>query len=149
MFLWIIPCLIRQLDLFLGIPVIGFSFQKEIACVVFVLASILGLTSGLTMAFLGCGTPFPLDCCSELVVQGPYRFVRNPMAVAGLLQGAAVGLWYGSYLILLYVISGMLIWNYAVRPVEEADLKRRFGRQYEQYCQKIKCWVPSIRGYKS
>jgi protein-S-isoprenylcysteine O-methyltransferase Ste14 len=34
---------------------------------------------------------------NRLVVVGPYRIVRNPMAVAGALQTIGVGLWVGSW----------------------------------------------------
>lgn len=149
LFLWIIPWHIHQFDLSSGISTFDFRFRSETAWMVFVPASVLGLSSGLTMSYMGSGTPFPLDCCSELVVQGPYRFVRNPMAIAGLFQGAAVGLWYGSYLVLVYVVCGAFLWNYVVRPVEEADLRERIGSAYDRYCHDVKCWIPSMRFFKS
>ena len=50
------------------------------------------------------------------------------LAVAGLTQGAAVGLWLGSPLVLLYVLAGALVWHAMVRPLEKHDLARRFER---------------------
>ena len=50
-----------------------------------------------------------------------------------MLQGAALGVWFGSPLILIYVIAGALSWNFAARPWEEADLRARFGADYERY----------------
>jgi len=49
------------------------------------------------MAVLGNGTPLPAATARRLVIGGPYRFVRNPMAVAGLVQTVGVGLWTGSW----------------------------------------------------
>jgi protein-S-isoprenylcysteine O-methyltransferase Ste14 len=60
--------------------------------VAFCAASALGIWSAVVMSTLGRGTPLPSAMASDLVVRGPYRFVRNPMAVAGIVQGAAVGL---------------------------------------------------------
>ena len=58
----------------------------------FLLASVLGLASAFYMVRDGAGTPLPLDQTNKLVVSGPYRFVRNPMAVAGISQGLAIAL---------------------------------------------------------
>jgi protein-S-isoprenylcysteine O-methyltransferase Ste14 len=61
------------------------------------------------------------------VLAGPYRHVRNPMAVAGIAQGVAVALWLGSWAVLLYAVSGALLWHMAIRSAEERDLAERFG----------------------
>jgi protein-S-isoprenylcysteine O-methyltransferase Ste14 len=100
------------------------------------------------MSVAGSGTPLPLDTARKLVVSGPYRYVRNPMAVAGLAQGACVGIILGSFGTLIYVLAGMIVWNYFVRPAEEADLALRFGEAYADYCKKTKCWIPNFPGYR-
>ncbi len=71
------------------------------------------------MAWFGAGTPLPLDPAVRLVLVGPYRHVRNPMAIAGLAQGAGVGLMLGSPGVLAYVAAGLLFWNFVVRRWEE------------------------------
>jgi len=97
------------------------------------------------MSLFGRGTPLPLDATRELVVRGPYAGVRNPMVMAGLGQGLAVGLYSGSVLVLLYVVVGGLIWDLVVRPMEEADLLRNFGARYQRYREAVKCWCPTFR----
>jgi protein-S-isoprenylcysteine O-methyltransferase Ste14 len=64
------------------------------------------------------------------------------MAVAGIVQGAAVGLILSSWLVIVYAVAGSLVWNYAVRPLEEADLERRFGQEFARYRDTVRCWVP-------
>lgn len=118
----------------LGIRIFGLA--------VFLLASALGVWASLTMARLGEGTPLPSTMAKRLVVAGPYRFVRNPMAVAGIAQGAAVGLMVGSWLVIVYALVGSAIWNWVVRPHEEADLAARFGAEFEAYRERVACWVP-------
>ncbi|MEX0885820.1 MAG: isoprenylcysteine carboxylmethyltransferase family protein [Phycisphaeraceae bacterium] len=115
---------------------------RAAAIVVFLAGGALGIMSGITMARAGRGTPLPSACPARLVVAGPYRFVRNPMAIAGLVQGAAVGLWLGSPLVLLYVLAGAIVWHMMVRPLEEHDLAMRFGAVYERYRRHVRCWLP-------
>ena len=125
-----------------------FAGQDPLAGVLFFVASLFGLWSGVTMALVGRGTPLPLDMARDLVVRGPYAFVRNPMAVAGLLQGAAVAMYWGSPLVLVYSIVGGLLWENLVRPVEEKDLLERFGASYQAYTAQVRCWLPSVKPYK-
>lgn len=65
--------------------------------------------------------------------------------VAGLLQGAAVGVWLGSPLVLIYVLTGGLIWDAVVRPLEEHDLQLRFTDAYLAYQKRVRCWLPKLR----
>lgn len=109
---------------------------------VLVLASALGLWSAATMASLGDGTPLPSVSARRLVIAGPYRFVRNPMAVAGIVQGVAVGLIHGSWLVVVWALCGSLVWNSIVRPIEERDLEDRFGDDFRAYRDVVSCWVP-------
>ncbi|KQQ05877.1 MULTISPECIES: methyltransferase family protein [unclassified Rathayibacter] len=111
-----------------------------------VLASALGLWSALSMSLLGDGTPLPIAMPNRLVIAGPYRWVRNPMAVAGISQGVAVGLLLSSWLVVVYALLGSLMWNYAVRPLEEADLEARFGDSFRRYRDRVRCWIPRRPG---
>jgi protein-S-isoprenylcysteine O-methyltransferase Ste14 len=71
------------------------------------------------------------------------------MAVAGLAQGVAVGVFLGSPAVVLYALSGGPVWNVFVRPWEEADLERRFGEPYRRYRAAVRCWRPRFPGYRS
>lgn len=110
----------------------------------FGLGSALGLWSYVTMALRGKGTPLPAETASELVVKGPYRYVRNPMAVAGVLQTVCVGLWLGAWMVVAIAIAGDVAWNMVIRPAEERDLAARFGDSYRRYSASVRCWVPAL-----
>lgn len=109
-----------------------------------VAASALGFASAMTMARLGKGTPLPSAMPHRLVVAGPYRWVRNPMAVAGIAQGIAVGLIGQSWLVIAYALAGGMLWHLFVRPEEEGDLAERFDAEYLRYSQQVRCWVPRL-----
>ncbi len=122
---------------------IAFPLPLRVAGGVFFLAnSALGIASTLVMARLGEGTPLPAAMAKRLVIAGPYRFVRNPMAVAGIGQGVGVGFMLSSWIVVLYALAGSMMWNWAIRPHEEADLAHRFGREFEAYRERVSCWWP-------
>ncbi|MAT17616.1 MAG: hypothetical protein CMF56_03485 [Leifsonia sp.] len=128
----------RRWDLHVALP----EPVGVIGVVVLALSSALGIWSGLTMSIRGNGTPLPAAMPNEFVVSGPYRFVRNPMALSGIVQGAAVGLILSSWLVVAYAVVGSLVWNYAVRPHEEADLEAKFGDEFRAYRDSVRCWIP-------
>jgi protein-S-isoprenylcysteine O-methyltransferase Ste14 len=144
-FLYVLPMVLHRIEP--NALVFEHAIFRIAAIVLFLLASTLGLWTGAVMAIRGAGTPLPVDAPREMVVTGPYSYVRNPMAISGLAQGAAVGVLLGSGGTLLYVSTGALLWNRFVRRWEEADLQMRFGEPYVRYCEHVKCWIPRWRPY--
>jgi protein-S-isoprenylcysteine O-methyltransferase Ste14 len=108
----------------------------------FAAGSALGVRSAVEMVKRGKGTPLPTDAAVELVTGGPYGRVRNPMAVAGLIQALGVAAGLGSVAVSVYVLAGGVVWHFFVRPEEELFLSRRFGGPYHQYVKEIRCWIP-------
>ena len=150
LFLVVFPALIVTLEPVVGLDAWRFAWPggRMAGGVIFVAGSCLGVSSCLVMALIGRGTPLPLDCARRMVVVGPYRYIRNPMAVAGIGQGIAVGLYLESAAVVLYALMGGPLWHVLVRPSEERDLQARFGASYEDYRQAVYCWIPLIRGYR-
>lgn len=142
LFLVVLPVVIAFLEGRWGVGFEFAAFVAPVGVVMLVLASALGLSSAFVMSTRGHGTPLPSAMPNRLVVAGPYRWVRNPMAVAGILQGVAVGLILSSWLVVAYAVVGSLLWNYAVRPSEEADLEARFGDDFVRYAREVRCWWP-------
>jgi protein-S-isoprenylcysteine O-methyltransferase Ste14 len=122
---------------------------RTVGVLLFLSGWILAWSSAWSIVSRGDGTPLPIACPRKLVICGPYRYVRNPMAMGSLWQGFAIGLFWGSPLILLYVFIGALMWNFGARPWEEHDLEQRFGDDYRDYKQKVKCWIPRLRPYEA
>ncbi|MEO6457814.1 MAG: isoprenylcysteine carboxylmethyltransferase family protein [Chloroflexia bacterium] len=115
----------------------------------FMLGWILAYISAAFMVVHGEGTPLPADATRKLVIVGPYRYVRNPMAIGSFAQGFAVAFFLGSPAVTLYVLVGSVGWNYFVRPWEESDLEWRFGAAYAHYRDHVRCWIPNLRAYTS
>jgi protein-S-isoprenylcysteine O-methyltransferase Ste14 len=141
----VFPFLIIQVESKLGIPRFSFPLQTILGVILFPLVSLIGLSSAYSMAKIGRGTPLPMDTASKLVVSGIYKYVRNPMAISGIGQGLLVGFLLGSPLVLLYALLGGFIWQLIYRRLEEDDLLKRFGQEYENYRQKVRCWIPKLK----
>jgi protein-S-isoprenylcysteine O-methyltransferase Ste14 len=86
----------------------------------------------------------PAETARDLVMSGPYAYVRNPMAVAGVAQVVGVGLWSGSWMVVAAGLTGAMAWDLLIRPTEEADLADRFGEPYRRYARHVRCWIPRM-----
>jgi protein-S-isoprenylcysteine O-methyltransferase Ste14 len=149
LFLLLIPVpvilLERRWGLFLALPTSVASGIGTLGVVVVLAASALGVWSAVTMARIGRGTPLPGAMAHHLVIAGPYRWIRNPTAVAGIAQGVGVGLFGTSWMVLLYATAGGVLWHLLVRPLEERDLADRFEQDYDRYRARVRCWLPLPR----
>jgi protein-S-isoprenylcysteine O-methyltransferase Ste14 len=141
------PTLLVALEDVLGWSRIPSVHHRAAAAMLFLAFALLNVTTGFVLSVRGRGTPPPLACARELVMAGPYRYVRNPMAIAGIGQGIAVGLWLGSVLTLVYSIAGAIVWHVVIRPLEERDLSARFGRAYDVYRASVPLWWPRWRPF--
>jgi len=99
-------------------------------------------------AVRGKGTLAPWDPPRHLVVEGPYRYVRNPMisGVVFLLVGEALLLrsWpHGQWALLFLAINLVFI-----PLVEEPQLERRFGASYREYRQHVGRLLPRLRPWQ-
>jgi protein-S-isoprenylcysteine O-methyltransferase Ste14 len=97
-----------------------------------------------TFAFLGKGTPAPFDPPRRLVIQGPYRFVRNPMYIGAGFALAGAALFYKSFPLLGYTGLFFIATHLFVVWYEEPTLRRTFRKEYEDYCGKVRRWWPNL-----
>jgi len=98
-------------------------------------------------AVTGRGTPAPIDAPKRLVVQGPYRYVRNPMYVGVLLVIVGWAVFFWSSALLIYGLGvGMLVHVFVVL-VEEPLLEQQFGQAYVNYREAVGRWLPRM-GHK-
>jgi len=118
--------------------------SNKIGFLLLVFFSLIGIYSAVVMVKIGKGTPLPLDQTQKLVTKGPYKYVRNPMAVAGIGQGIAISIIFYSIPIFVYTLIGGILWQFVVRPIEERDMLQRFGKEYADYQKKVSCWIPKI-----
>jgi protein-S-isoprenylcysteine O-methyltransferase Ste14 len=116
-------------------------------------ASVLLMAIGATILFWciwdfaakGRGTLAPVDPPRQLVVQGLYRYVRNPMYLGVLLVLLGETAFFRSPAMLQYTVAWFIVVNLFVVLYEEPSLKSRFGDSYERYRRSVHRWLPTRR----
>jgi protein-S-isoprenylcysteine O-methyltransferase Ste14 len=92
----------------------------------------------------GRGTPAHVDPPKELVVNGLYRYVRNPIYLGALLVQIAYILWFASRFVIFYFLLFFLVFHILVVFIEEPILKITFGANYSEYIKRVPRWIPYI-----
>jgi len=102
----------------------------------------------LLFASYGEGTLAPWEPTQNLVVRGPYRYVRNPMitAVIAILLGEAAI--YGSLAVLAWALAFFGLNVTYIPLVEERALEERFGESYREYKKNVPRWIPRLRPWQ-
>ncbi len=95
-----------------------------------------------TFVLRGDGTPAPFDAPRRVVAAGPYKYVRNPMYIGGLISLLAFGLVLRSASVVLFALGWSFITHLGVVYLEESDLRRKFGKSYDEYCRAVPRWFP-------
>jgi len=93
---------------------------------------------------IGLGTPIPLVATQKLIVQPPYTYCRNPMALGTFLAYLGLGVGFGSLgAIGLVALFTILLLIYIVK-IEEKELVARFGQAYTAYRNQTPFLIPRI-----
>jgi protein-S-isoprenylcysteine O-methyltransferase Ste14 len=126
---WGLGGIVSALPVLLGLALIATGFM-------------LWLWTVRLFAWVGRGTLAPWDPTRSLVVEGPYRHVRNPMIAAVLAVLAGEAALFGSPPLLIwfaafFAVNHAFFWLY-----EEPGLGRRFGGDYRTYKRNVPRWLP-------
>ena len=100
-----------------------------------------------SFVFVAKGTPIPFTPNKELIVTGLYRFVRNPLYIAGVLVLAGEAILFQSLGIIIYCLIMFGGFNVHVL-IEETSLAEKFGAQYGEYCKSVPRWIPRFKPYR-
>jgi protein-S-isoprenylcysteine O-methyltransferase Ste14 len=125
-------------------PFFGFTPFRAIGVLLIAAGVAVVLEAFARFALEGIGTPAPVFPTRHLVVNGSYRYVRNPMyvAVTSLILGQA--LFLGDTRLLIYAILPWLAAHLFVVLYEEPTLRKTFGAEYETYSAHVPRWIPRL-----
>lgn len=142
---FLIPLFLIKVNILLGLPVAR-SPLLETTGIICVLGGIsIFLYCSQLFFSLGEGTPAPIEPPKKLVVAGLYKYSRNPiyLAYGTILLGEL--LFFGSSLLFGYFVASLFFLHLFVTRVEEPKLKKRFGKDYLEYCKKTPRWLETTR----
>ena len=149
----IVPIAFLVISPFLGkyIDSKFFNNAQIITSNIYVLSvSILVIICGLSLIFytiflfktIGKGTPNPKIPPKEFVVKGPYKLIRNPMALGGTILLIGESLFYYSIFLFIITVLYTVIIYFNAKFIEEPELIKRFGKPYEDYLKQVPRFFP-------
>lgn len=125
-----------------GVPVLHWGAIQFVALALILVGAPILIRCIADFARFGRGTLAPVDPPKDLVIEGLYRCVRNPMYVGVLLVLLGESALFWSRAMLTYTAVWFLIVNLFVILYEEPALQRRFGESYAQYRRAVGRWIP-------
>src|SRR5262245_42082254 len=135
---------LRPLDASLGVELPAWAQIPGI--VAGVAGAALGLTCGAMLSTRGIGTLGGEQWFMprEFVASGPFRFVRNPMSLGGVVLLTGIALWHRSAFGLGFAAAMFLVTHLVAVYMEEPGLEKRFGDSYREYRRNVRRWLPRI-----
>ena len=119
-----------------------------IGAVCFLAGLLLAVSTIRLFSKIGNGTLAPWNPTSKLIVSGPYAYVRNPMITGVVLILTGEALMLSSWAIGIWAIVFLIINMFYFLLSEEPGLRKRFGKEYEEYCKNVPRYIPRLTPWK-
>jgi protein-S-isoprenylcysteine O-methyltransferase Ste14 len=148
-FLFVLPYIFitlgARLDQWLQMPPILYApINLVIGWLLIVAGWLFAMWANYSQFNLGKGTPVPLMATQKLIVQPPYNYCRNPMAVGAIVMYMGVAILFRSIgaVILALLFAGLLL--IYIKRVEEKEMETRFGEAYLDYKRQTPFLIPRL-----
>jgi len=112
------------------------------------LLGIIGILLGFKISFQGknvfkrLGVLLrPGSKSDRLVVDGPFRYTRNPMYLGFVIMLVGISFILGSVSAFLAPVVFFLVIHFTFIPFEEKLMKKQFGKEYLEYKNRVRKWV--------
>jgi len=131
---------------------LGLPYNAIVICIgsVTIMAGLcLLIATNVLFISIGKGTLAPWAPPKKLVVNGPYRYVRNPMISSVLMVLLGESIVFGSMAILIWFVVFFFIDHMYFVLWEEPELVKRFGDDYLQYKNNVPRWIPRLSPWKN
>lgn len=83
----------------------------------------------------------PFEPVTALVVEGPFRFTRNPIYLSLTLLYGGIAILANAFWALLLLPVVLMVMRRGVIEREEQYLERKFGQEYLHYKQRVRRWL--------
>lgn len=138
------------LDGWFYLPRFYFDYINIITGVfVVIIGFLLAIWSIKVQFVISKGTPAPIMPTKKLVIQKPYSYYRNPMALGTFILYLGVCILLGSISAVGLVLVWFVILLIYIKLIEEKELEFRFGMEYLEYKRQTPFLIPNIFHSKS
>ena len=139
---------LRRWDPYLGVLLP--TWTRAPGLILLILGAVLVLVCGGILSTRGIyETPGDRFFPKEFVTFGPFRYLRNPMSLGGVVLMLGLGLYESSVSILLLAAAFFFFLHSLVVCLEEPGLEKRFGEPYRDYKRSVNRWLPRLDAKKS
>lgn len=135
-----------RLDRALNWPALSYPPANATAGGLMILSGLLFALWSIYVQFtLGHGTPVPVMATQKLIVQPPYSYCRNPMALGTIVGYLGLSVIAGSPGAALVVALGATALLIYIKIAEEQEMIARFGEAYLAYRRNVPFLIPRLR----
>lgn len=125
------------------------NFLKVVGVIIGLAGLLLFFYTVFLFKTIGKGTLAPWSEKQKLVVEGPYRYCRNPMISGVLFVLIGEALFLHSLQLLVWGSIFFAINTTYFLLFEEPALHTKFGEEYRQYKKDVPRWIPSLKRHRS
>jgi len=130
-------------------PLFDAGIFRYLAVPLWIVGTLVIIWCSVDFIHKGRGTPAHVDPPKILIVNGPYRHVRNPIYFGALLVQLGYVVWFTSGIMIIYFLLFVLAFHILIVFIEEPILRNTFGTAYEEYRKIVPRWIPRIDQAKS
>ena len=133
------------IDRHLQLPPLAFGVVNLVLGCGFVLAGFsLGWWAVSVQFAVGRGTPVPYMATQQLIIQKPYSYCRNPMALGAIVAYLGIAILIGSISAAVFVLSFAVLLLIYIKFLEEKEMELRFGEAYQEYRKRTPFIIPRL-----
>jgi len=149
LFLYLLPLAISRggasLDRKFALPPLNFgTINHIIGGFLMILGFFFALWSIYDQFSRASGTPLPMLPTQKLLIDGPFRYCRNPMTLGTITAYLGIAVYAGTIAgIGIVLCFGMLLVLY-LKLLEEKELTERFGEAYLAYKREVPFIIPRL-----
>lgn len=115
-----------------------------IGCVLIVAGILFAMWSIYVQFTIGRGTPAPVMATQKLIIQKPYNYCRNPMALGTIVLYLGVAALIGSISAVALVLIWAILLLVYIKFLEEKEMEMRFGEAYQEYRKQTPFIIPRL-----
>jgi protein-S-isoprenylcysteine O-methyltransferase Ste14 len=142
-----------------GIPALLFWFAavggdrwrfklSPVLLVLCLILAVLGMSLGLWTVWVqfrkARGTPVPIMATKKLLMDRPYSWCRNPMALGTIVCYFSIATFTSSFMAVLAVFLFALFLMVYIKLIEEKEMSLRFGDEYARYKRSTPFIIPRL-----